>query len=266
MRVETSSVTCKGGLPAFVATPVDAGRRPLIVLMHERYGFVQHTRDLAERHAREGFVCIAPDFFFKHPDQEALHRGDVGYLMSDPESIELIDAAVAHMRESKAVDAEHIAVIGVCQTGRYAVVYAAHRPISAAVAWYGAAAKREWGVNERVPIGMDDLIGRLQCPTLGVFGERDHVISLDDIAAFRASFERHRKSYTIEIFAGAPHGWLNDTMPGRYRREPAEAAWALQKRFLDESFDSRFDRTLAMQRYVANISRDYDFSKNIRLE
>lgn len=266
MNVKTSSVMCKGGLPAFVAMPMSGGKRPLIVLMHERYGLVQHTRDLAERHAREGFPCIAPDFFFRHPDQDALHRGDEGYVMSDPEAVESIDAAVAQMRENSAVDAERLAVVGVCQTGRYALVYAAHRPISAAVAWYGAASKREWAVNESFPVALDELIGRLNCPTLGLFGEGDHVISLEDIAVFRASFERHRKSYAIEIFAGAPHGWLNDTMPGRYRREQAEAAWSLQKRFLDESFDSRVDRTLVRQRYVADISRDYDFSKNIRLE
>ena len=63
--ITTRTMTLEGGLPAFLAMPATlAAPAPGIVLMHERYGFVQHTRDLAERFAQEGFVCIAPDCFF----------------------------------------------------------------------------------------------------------------------------------------------------------------------------------------------------------
>ena len=72
------NIHCASGLPAMLATPSGSGKYPAIVIMHERYGLVKHTLDLAERFARDGFVCIAPDFYYKHPDQEALHRGDVG--------------------------------------------------------------------------------------------------------------------------------------------------------------------------------------------
>ena len=266
MNVETRNLTCEGGLPAYVATPLNATAAPLIVLMHERYGLVRHTRDLAERFAREGYACIAPDFFHRHPDQEALHRGDVGYVLSDPEAIESLDAAIAQMREHPSVDLARTAIVGVCQTGRYPLVYAAHRRISAAIAWYGAASKREWSVNESFPVGLDELISRLPCPALGLFGEGDHVISLDDVATLRASFERHRKCYSIEVFAGAPHGWLNDTMPGRYRPEQAEAAWALQSAFLEECWSPGHDRSTVSQRYKAAFSKDYDFTQNVRME
>src|SRR5262249_22649961 len=77
--ITTATLRCAGGLPAFLAVPKREGELPAIVLMHERYGLVKHTCDLAARLARDGFVCIAPDFFYKHPDQDALHRGDVGY-------------------------------------------------------------------------------------------------------------------------------------------------------------------------------------------
>jgi len=48
---------------------------------------------------------------------------------------------------------------------------------------------------------------------------------------FRDCLERHGKSYTIHVYHDAPNGWLNDTMPGRYRRAQAEAAWAQQRVF-----------------------------------
>ena len=67
--IVTKTVRCAGELPAFLAVPETDSLVPAIVLMHERYGLVQHTRNLTERYARDGYVCIAPDFFHKHPDQ-----------------------------------------------------------------------------------------------------------------------------------------------------------------------------------------------------
>ena len=51
----TEDILCPGGMPAFLAMPRGSGPFPVIVLMHERYGLVQHTRDLAMRCARDGF-------------------------------------------------------------------------------------------------------------------------------------------------------------------------------------------------------------------
>src|ERR1051326_670589 len=83
---------------------------------------------------------------------------------------------------------------------------------------------------------------------------------------FRRSRERHDKSFPISVYAGAPHGWLNDTMPGRYRREAAEAAWALQRAFLTRVFDGRYDTSRRLQPYHCDYAADYDFSKNVRME
>lgn len=258
-------IRCAGALPAFLALPASTQRGPAIVLMHERYGLVQHTRDLAQRLAREGFACIAPDFFHRHDDQEALHRGDIGYEMTDPEAIEQLEAAIAELETLAQVDPGKIAVMGVCQTGRHPLVIAARRPIAAALIWYGAAAPREWQVTARFPEALDDIIARVDCPVLGIFGEADHVISLADVRKFRDALDRHDKSYRIKVYAGAPHGWLNDTMPGRYRRAPAEAAWALQRRFLDEVLAPGFERAPRLQVYECEHAADYDFTRNVRM-
>jgi carboxymethylenebutenolidase len=263
--VATRTVRCAAGLPAFLALPA-AARAPAVVLMHERYGLVQHTRDLAARFARDGFVCIAPDFFHKHPDQAALHRGDVGYELTDPEAVGYLDAALAELAALPQVDRSRIAVMGVCQTGRHPLVLAAERPIAAALVWYGAASAREWQASARYPVPLDDIIARVQCPVLGIFGEADHVISLADVRRFRDALDRHDKSYRIKVYAGAPHGWLNDTMPGRYRREQAEAGWALQLDFLAQVLDPGHDRSRRVQIYECDHAADYDFARNVRME
>ena len=265
--VASKTIRCAGDLPAFLAVPAKQEKAAAIILMHERYGLVQHTKDLAMRFARDGFVCIAPDFFHKHSDQDALHRGDVGYDMTDPESVIYLEAAMAELAALSQVDQSKIAVMGVCQTGRHPLVLAATgRPIAAALVWYGAASQREWQVNARYPQALDDTIARVTCPVLGIFGEADHVISLPDVRRFRDALDRHSKSYHIKVYAGAPHGWLNDTMPGRYRREQAEAGWALQLAFLARVLDPGYDRSRRVQVYECDHAADYDFTKNVRME
>jgi carboxymethylenebutenolidase len=263
--IVTRTIRCAQGLPAFLAVPSGAGKAPAIVLMHERYGLVRHTCDLAERLARDGFIAIAPDFFYRHNDQDALHRGDVGYPFKDAEAVEHIDAALAELAALPQLDRNRIAVMGVCQTGRHPLVFAAKRPIAAALVWYGAAAAREWDVSERFPEPLEDIIARVTCPVLGIFGEADHVISLADVRRFRDCLDAHDKTYTVKVYPGAPHGWLNDTMPGRYRREAADAAWALQLAFLRKVLDPACDRSRRVQVYEAEHAADYDFTKNVRL-
>jgi carboxymethylenebutenolidase len=101
---------------------------------------------------------------------------------------------------------------------------------------------------------------------LGMFGETDHLISIEDIRRLRDCLERHGKSYDIHVYRDAPHGWLNDTMPGRYRRAQAEAAWAHQLAFLEQVLAPGYDRSTRMQHYTVDIAADYDFSRNVRHE
>jgi carboxymethylenebutenolidase len=131
--MEAREIVCPGGMPAYVAYPERGGRFPVIVLMHERYGLVAHTRDLAQRCAGDGFLVIAPNFFFRHPDQAALNAGGSRYDMTDVEAIDLIKTALNACRDHPAADMDKIAVAGYCQTGRHPLVYAAEVPITAAV-------------------------------------------------------------------------------------------------------------------------------------
>src|SRR5262249_43070868 len=164
------------------------------------------------------------------------------------------------------VDASRIAVKGVCQTGRHPLVLAAQRPIAAALVWYGAASQREWQASVPYPKPLDQLTAAGEWAVLGIFGESDRVISLADVRRLRDCLDRHDKSYTIKVYADAPHGWLNDTMPGRYRRAQAEAAWAMQLAFLGRVLDPGYDRARCVQVYECDHSANYDFTKNVRME
>ena len=265
-RLHTGEIVCKGGMPAFYAKPNDGGRYPCVVLMHERYGLVQHTRDLAKRCAKDGLFVLAPNFFFRHPDQTALNAGSSRYPISDGEAVESIRAACAALEDLDGADTDLIAVAGYCQTGRHPLVFAAEEKIQAAIVWYGAASKREWEVTEKQPQSLDEIIAKLPCPMFGAFGSDDHIISVDDVRRLRGALEEHGKSYEIHLYEGAPHGWLNDTMPGRYRRAQAAAGWATQQEFIRQVFSGKWPTDRVVWRFEGEHGLDYDFSKNKRLE
>jgi carboxymethylenebutenolidase len=253
-------------MPAFVAKPAGQGPYPIVILIHERYGLVPHTRDLAKKCASDGFFVVASNYFFKHPDQKALNAGDGRYPMSDEESIGYINASLQVAAKDPAADISRVAVAGYCQTGRHPLVYAAQAKIAAAVVWYGAAAKREWPVSDTNSRPMEEMIAALDCPVFGAFGSADHIISNDDVLRFRNALEQHKKSYDIHVYPDAPHGWLNDTMPGRYRKPQAEAGWAAQQRFLTAVFSGGFDKGAVRWRFECDSAPDYDYSKNVRME
>jgi carboxymethylenebutenolidase len=265
-KVTTQDIACDNGMPAFLAYPAAGGRFPTVILMHERYGLVQHTRDQAIRCARDGFAVLAPNFFFRHPDQAALNAGSSRYDLTDPECVELITASLSTLKNHPVADLDKVVVAGYCQTGRHPLIFAAEVPISAAVVWYGAASRREWEVSRLQPKPLDTVIAALPCPVFAAFGEADHIISIADVLRLRSALEANRKSYEILIYKGAPHGWLNDTMPGRYRKPQADAAWAAQQRFLSGIFAGNFDPGRVSWRFDSESGTDYDFTKNVRLE
>lgn len=265
-KLDISEHRCANGMPAWITKPKAAGQYPVVVLMHERYGHVKHTLDLSERCAVDGFLVVTPSFFFKHPDLPNLNKGEGRYDLTDPESVELIDAAFALAKTDASADMSRIAVAGYCQTGRHPLVYASQRKLTAAVVWYGACSDREWGTNERQPKKLEDVIAAVDCPVFSAFGEADHIISLDNVRQFRNTLEDKHKTYEMHVYPGAPHGWLNDTMPGRYRAPEANAGWTDQQNFLRKVLAPGYRQERILWDFHCDSGRDYDFTKNVRME
>jgi carboxymethylenebutenolidase len=266
--IQASTVRFGNGVIGFRAVPRGKKKRPAVIILHERYGVVQHTKDLVVKLAQAGFVGLAPDLFSRFSgDRKALTRGDARMDIHDPEALEDLGAAVDHLKRLGAVDGNRIAIMGVCQTGRHALLLAAHRnDLAACVVFYGAIGGKEWSTDSHRPESIETLVENLSCPLLGVFGEADHIISIDDVTRFRGILEQKKKSYQLRVYPGAPHGWLNDTMPGRYRKQAANDGWRLLLSFLKKSFSGAWKPDRVVWHFESDISPDYDFKKNVRLE
>jgi carboxymethylenebutenolidase len=253
----------------YLFLPQRPGQAPAVVVLHERYGLVQHTLDLARRLAEAGYVGLAPDLFSGwEGDRAALRRGDVRVELPDPQVADVIGEALGYLRRHERVDGDKLGLMGVCQSGRYPIVVASQRAdLAACVVFYGAAQARDWDVSDLQPRPLEAMLRGLLAPCLFVFGEADHLISIEDVRRVREVLEVGRRSYRMKVFAEAPHGWLNDTMPGRYRPEAASAAWRLLLGFLGEVFAGKWPPAGRVRwEFESDIGEAYDFSKNVRLE
>jgi carboxymethylenebutenolidase len=268
--INESRLAGKRGTPALLCWPKAAGTYATVIILHERYGLVPHTEDLARKIAAEGFVVLAPDLFFDFPDQVALHKGDVGVKPTDDAVREACEDVFPLFNDVTGADTARFGMIGVCQTGRYPLVWGAHHPIKAAITLYGAAQAADWEYSDRHPDGIDKLLDKMvvqkSTNILGIFGEGDHVISVEDVLRLRNAIEQRNLSYQISIYPSVPHGWLNDTMPGRYRPKEAKAAWDETIAFLKEKLAPGANGDDIVWTFRSAKSTAYDFTKNVRYE
>jgi len=261
-------VRLNSGMEAFNTLPKAKNKRPAVILLHERYGLAQHTKDLAVKLAQAGYVGLAPDLFWRFTDdREGLLQGQVRVRLRDDEVLQDLGEVIDYLKDLALVDASRVGVIGVCATGRHSILLQAHRSdVSTSVVFYGAVGGQGWTVDDYRQEPLENLIQKLSSPVLGLFGEADHSISVDAVKRFRACLEEHKKSYHIKLYPDAPHGWLNDTMPGRYRADAARDAWQLLLSFLKKTLDHEWNRERILWNFESNFSPNYDFTKNVRYE
>ena len=264
----TSTVKFGDRVEAFLALP-ERGSGPFgaVILGHERYGLVQHTLDLTAKFAAWGYVAIAPDMFSRwEGDKAALNRGDIQVPLSYADIRSYMGDSVDFLRTRSDVDPARIAAMGVCQSGAYPLLLNSIRhDIAANIVVYGGAQKSNWEVNEIQPEPYDSVLDRVDAPILGIWGEDDFIISVDDVIRLRNALESKGKTYEFALFSHMPHGWFNDTMPGRFRPRETDAAWSMIDGFLQRAFAGAFPDGRVIWKWESSIATDYDFTKKVRL-
>ena len=265
----TSRIVFGDRVEAFLAVPaVGEGPFPAVVLGHERYGLVEHTLDLAAKFAGDGYICVAPDMFSRWDgDKAALNRGDISHHLSDDDiksyMSESIDFLLAHPK----VDAKRLVGMGVCQSGSYPLLLNSVRPeVTANIVVYGGAQAAEYMAKPpRRDEPYEDIVARINAPVIGIWGEDDFVVSIDDVLKLRNILEKHRKTYEFTLFRDMPHGWMNDTMPGRYRPKETDQAWKLILDFIERVHAGAFPPDRMIWSFKSNAATNYDFTKKVRL-
>ena len=264
----TSRVTFGDRVKGFLAMPENqTGPFGAVILGHERYGLIQHTLDLTAKFAAHGYIGLAPDLFSRwEGDMDALNRGDIQVTITDDDLKSYLGDSLDYLLNHPQVDPNRIVGMGVCQSGDYPLVLNSIRhEISANIVVYGGAQSRVWEVDEARPVPYESILEGIQAPILGIFGEHDQVVSVENVRRLQDLLQSKRKSYEFKLFRDMPHGWFNSTMPVRYRPKEAEQAWSLIMDYLRRVRAGGFPSDRVIWRFESNIAPDYDFSTKVRL-
>ncbi len=254
--------TLASGMRFWIARPETLERRPTVLMLHERYGPMQHTFNMVERLAGDGYVACFPDMFHRFTgDRGPIEAGQARIDPTDAETLADLDEVFAHLRALDFVDVDHIGIAGFCLSGRTPLVFAAQRTGAAALAiFHGGVYPRDYAGELAGQQSVAELIPKLSCPVLGMFGELDHLVPLANVARFKSDLERSGLSYRIRVFARVPHAWLNSTSPKSYHAKEADEAWKTMMGFFSEVFDGKWNTPQPRRHFEPDAAIDFDFA------
>ena len=212
-RVEYPSPNGNPKMGGYLVRPADKkGKLPAVLVVHENRGLNPHIEDIARRVALEGYMAFAPDALFPlggYPGDEDKARELFGKL-DRPKINEDMIAAVAWVK-GRADSTGKVAVVGFCFGGGIANLLAARVPdLAGAVPFYGGAAPA-------------DEVKNIKCPILVHHAEKDERL-VAGWPAYESALKENKVPYEGFIYAGAQHGFNNDTTP-RYDKASADLAW-----------------------------------------
>lgn len=204
----------------------------MIVLM-EAFGLTQHIKDVKSRIAREGYLAIAPDLYYRDLpdnkfgyDQVESARAMMYSLDFKKTVAEDIQATIDYLKSRTDVDSDRVGVIGFCFGGSMAF-YAATKlssKLAIAVSFYGIV------LDEWLEASQDIVI-----PIYLFFGGADPFIPPDRIKQIDFRLQEFGKNYQLKIYPDADHGFFCHERSS-YNQLAAEDAWKELTKFLHQYF------------------------------
>lgn len=211
--VEYDSPDGHGTIRGLMAKPAGVeGKLPAVLVIHENRGLNPYIEDVVRRTAKAGFLALGPDgltpaggYPGNDDDGRNMQRElDGAKLMND------FFAGFEHLMGHEGSTGK-VGAVGFCYGGGVCNALAVAYPeMGASVPFYGRQA-----AVEDVP--------KIEAPLLLHYGELDERINAG-WPAYEAALKEHGKTYEGHIYAGANHGFHNDTTP-RYDEDAATLAW-----------------------------------------
>lgn len=169
----------KDGMAGFWATPRRPARGPAILIIHHNHGVTDNLKSEAFDYAELGYATFVPNLYHMLGYRGAHHLGqgqDIQKATADPQFVAVINKAWQFLIARPEVDPARVGVIGYCMGGRLGVHFVAQQSAVKAFATYYPSIKDEpeTAMRPRHPIAV---ARELKCPTLVIYGGKDHLSS-----------------------------------------------------------------------------------------
>jgi carboxymethylenebutenolidase len=223
MATTVTVQTTDGEMGLYEAAP-DGPAGGAVVVLQEAFGVNDHIEDVVRRLAAEGFHAVAPHLFHRSGDPELGYDTIEKVLphmgaLSEQGLLDDLDAAVSHLSE-RGFGLAGVGVVGFCMGGSVTFLAAARRAFGAAVTFYGGGvAESRFGMPPLVELALD-----LKTPWLGLFGDEDTGIPVDQVEALRAAAARAPVPTEVVRYAEAGHGF-HCARPSAYHEASAADGW-----------------------------------------
>ncbi len=208
----------------YLARPDSPGPHPTVIMIHEFWGLQSSIQGKADALAAEGYVVVAPDTM-RGNSTSWLPRAIFQTITTPVDDVNTdLDAVYAWLLTQPDVNPDRILVMGFCYGGTKSLTYSLHNDRLAGTAvFYGGG-----------PITDPVQLARLPGPLLGIFGEVDTSIPLDEVAAFDAGLTEAGIPHEITIYPGVGHAFVADIATIQ-AGGPAGEAWAQFLQFLRDN-------------------------------
>jgi carboxymethylenebutenolidase len=225
-EISTEDVTYPGDgstMKGYLAKPKTKTKKGGVIVIHENRGLNPHTKDVARRIAKAGYVAMAVDAlapFGGTPDNEDEARALFAKIEA-PKNINNFLKGLEYLRSQEDSNGK-TATIGFCWGGALSNQLAVNDPqLNAAVSYYG-----------RQPESSD--VAKIKAAVQLHYGGLDERINAG-IPAYEESLKAAKTRYELYVYEGAQHAFLNDTAPTRYSPEAAKLAWDRTLEFFNKN-------------------------------
>jgi carboxymethylenebutenolidase len=223
--------TSDGEMGLYDAEP-EGSARSAVMVIQEAFGVNDHIEDVTRRFASEGYRAVAPHLFHRSGDP-VLGYGELQKVMPHMQAVteaglvEDLDATLSYL-SGAGFASERVGVVGFCMGGTVSFLAAVHYSLGAAVTFYGGGiASGRFGTPSQI-----DMAPQLQTPWLGLYGDRDQGIPVDDVEALRQAAWKASVSTDVVRYPDAEHGFHCDAR-GSFHQPSAEDAWRRTLRWFE---------------------------------
>ncbi len=230
MEVVSQEVMVQTGtekMPAHLARPASGGPYPSLVVVMEAFGLNAHIKSITNRFAAEGFVAIAPNLYFRQPNNIVEYNDLPGAFrlmgsLNDDQVVTDMTAAIIHLKSVKEAKPA-VGTVGFCMGGRVSFLTACRNPaVKATAPFYGGGMVSSRQPGAKAPI---EYVEGLQGPVLAFFGGKDAFIPIAEVDKFRDALRAAGKQAEVVLYADADHGFMCDERPSHHPTH-AKEAWA----------------------------------------
>jgi carboxymethylenebutenolidase len=228
VRTATVELETKDG-PMALYEAVPERPRAAVVVIQEAFGVNDHISDVARRLAEAGYHAVAPHLFHRtgggtvpYDDFSKVLPMFVG--LDDEAILVDVDRTLEYLAESEfGWPSAKCGIVGYCMGGRVAFLVAARRDLGAAVTFYGGGI-----VTTRFPQfpALIDEAAGLKTPWLGLFGDKDESIPVEDVERIRSEIVAAPFKSEVVRYSDAGHGFHCDARASHYNADAAADGWS----------------------------------------